>query len=542
MAHLRHRALSRGWATWAAAAKEKQAAIALLARRAATSASAARGTRCGRGGSGAIDRGGRLRALAAAPRPAPWLGVECVGPRDAAASRRLRAAVRRSLDRDVARALNTWRAAAREWRALLDTTARWRLGPRHRALRAWVGARDDAARATAMVTAALGRFASAGRGRAWGSWRAYCVARHAATALLRRAVTRLVHRRLASGWNTWAEAAVRRAAVGRLLRKAAAFFVHNDAARAVGSWRERASADKVTTAVLGRAIGHLQHYGRGRAWNAWVEAAERRAVVVGRLLAVADRITRRGVGLALAQWRRGARLRRWVLRPAARLYDVGLRRCGKAVNSWRARRRARAAAVGRRAPPPPRPLAWLGDVGGGGLRTTGSARAPRAGRRAHFRLADAGRALRRWRQRSAAKARRSMLLRRGLMRLVASQFARAFCAWAAAATRRHADAARVRRWMWHRAARGTADVGGARGGEGALSVHRGAGAPPARRCLARAWKTWHVNVVASPEVAAYWAAREKREQEAAGILRARAGGRAEGVARADAPVRASVRG
>jgi hypothetical protein len=36
------------------------------------------------------------------------------------------------------------------------------------------------------------------------------------------------------------------------------------------------------------------------------------------------------------------------------------------------------------------------------------------------------------------------------------------------------------------------------------------------RCLACAWKTWHVNVVASPEVAAYWAAREKREQEAAG--------------------------
>ena len=36
------------------------------------------------------------------------------------------------------------------------------------------------------------------------------------------------------------------------------------------------------------------------------------------------------------------------------------------------------------------------------------------------------------------------------------------------------------------------------------------------RCLALAWKTWHVNVVASPEVAAYWAAREKREQEAAG--------------------------
>ena len=32
-------------------------------------------------------------------------------------------------------------------------------------------------------------------------------------------------------------------------------------------------------------------------------------------------------------------------------------------------------------------------------------------------------------------ARRSMLLRRGLMRLVARQFARAFCAWAAAANR-----------------------------------------------------------------------------------------------------------
>ena len=152
-------------------AEEKRAAIALLA---------SAGGHFRLGGAGHAlrawrqrsDRGGRLRALAARVRDPRrgWAWNTWVA--DTAASRRLRAAVRRSLDRDVARALNTWRAAAREWRALLDTTARWRLGPRQRALRAWVGARDDAARATAMVTAALGRFASAGRGRAWGSWRA----------------------------------------------------------------------------------------------------------------------------------------------------------------------------------------------------------------------------------------------------------------------------------------------------------------------------------------------------------------------------------
>ena len=61
-----------------------------------------------------------------------------------------------------------------------------------------------------------------------------------------------------------------------------------------------------------------------------------------------------------------------------------------------------------------------------------------------------------------------------------------------------------------------ADVGGARGGTRERSVYIEAPALHWRgRCLARAWKTWHVNVVASPEVAAYWAAREKREYEAA---------------------------
>ena len=104
-----------------------------------------------------------------------------------------------------------------------------------------------------------------------------------------------------------------------------------------------------------------------------------------------------------------------------------------------------------------------------------------------------------------------MLLRRGLMRLVASQFARAFCAWARR-RREHADAAR-----------GGGGCGAARGfGRGRRAAEREHSvyieAPALHwrgRCLALAWKTWHVNVVASPEVAAYWAAREKREYEAA---------------------------
>ena len=188
VAHLRCRELSRGWATWAAAAVERLAALALLAPAVGQfrHTAAARALRSWRAYALESERLRTLAARAVDPCARAWRHwID-----HAIQGSRMRAAVYRARSCNLTRALNTWRHDLREIKRLRKVTGYIR----SRGLGVWLAATDDRRRWVALVGRALAHLVHCGRARAWNALVAAAVERTRLLGLMQHLAHRVARR------------------------------------------------------------------------------------------------------------------------------------------------------------------------------------------------------------------------------------------------------------------------------------------------------------------------------------------------------------
>ena len=200
VAHLRCRELSRGWATWAAAAVERLAALALLAPAVGQfrHTAAARALRSWRAYALESERLRTLAARAVDPCARAWRHrID-----HAIQGSRMRAAVYRARSCNLTRALNTWRHDLREIKRLRKVTGYIR----SRGLGVWLAATDDRRRWVALVGRALAHLVHCGRARAWNALVAAAVERTRLLGLMQQLAHRVARRGAALAIVRWREA------------------------------------------------------------------------------------------------------------------------------------------------------------------------------------------------------------------------------------------------------------------------------------------------------------------------------------------------
>ena len=541
VAHLRCRELSRGWATWAAAAVERLAALALLAPAVGQfrHTAAARALRSWRAYALESERLRTLAARAVDPCARAWRHwID-----HAIQGSRMRAAVYRARSCNLTRALNTWRHDLREIKRLRKVTGYIR----SRGLGVWLAATDDRRRWVALVGRALAHLVHCGRARAWNALVAAAVERTRLLGLMQHLAHRVARRGAALAIVRWREALAElvdlgharalvdavlgtrlRAAVRaawrvlargrrrrctlrgafarfhsgysraaedrghrhRLLTQAVVLWLANSFARSWRSWRGRWSEAARARREYRRCVLRWasQHLSRG--WMAWATATTERRRGRERVRVAILALTCLAQRRALNSWEAAhkADMRR---RAALRIVDPRLRRMGAGFTRWF----ERAVQLG----PIRRCLSrWRAQ---GHLRAWATWASTTEER--HATLATLARALGHFRNRElsrgwatwAAAAVERQAAFALLAPAVGGQFclARAFRSWRDAAGRLQVAAARLHRWVHHRLACGWRTwAASAAARREALALLCAAVGHLRSRQRGRAWRTWVV--------------------------------------------------